>query len=688
MLAVACAPALAAAAQKSSGEAEILWDHAGVPHIYAKSDTVGFKAFGWTHMASHGDRILELYARARGRSAEYWGEQYVETDEVTRRLGFPRLAEQWLVWLPPEQRAKLEAFVAGMNAYARSHHERIAADKRVVLPVKASDVLAHFYQIVHGTYIGRATINKAKGLVQAEEREKLGSNAYAIAPSRSASGNAMLVINPHLSWSDLFTWLEVHLELPSQSIYGAAVIGIPFVALGFSEFGGWTHTVNEYDGADLYRLALEGDGYVLDGAVRPFESQTEMLKVRRADGSVESRALTIRRSVHGPVIAAKGEAAFALRLTELEPFGVLQQYWDMAAARTLEQFEAAQRRLQMPFFNTIYANREGRIFYLHGGRLPDRRVGDHEFWRGVIPGDRSEFLWSATLGYDALPHFSDPPGGFIQNANDPPWSTTYPEVLHARDYPAFVASRNPVVFRPQHSLRQVIEDESITFDELVAMKQSTRLEMADRFLPELLQAASAATDADVRQAAQVLSVWDRRTDAESRGALLFMAWGKLLLAEGDKAYAQRWQPDQPYSTPRGLADPTRAVELLRMAAIKTRETFGSLDAPYGKGYRIRADGLDLPGSGGPQELGSYRVTWSGAVERDGTATLVGGDSFAAVVEFGERVRARGALAYGASQPGMITSGQQRQAFSKGELRSLWFYPQDVRANAARTERIR
>jgi acyl-homoserine-lactone acylase len=220
------------------------------------------------------------------------------------------------------------------------------------------------------------------------------------------------------------------------------------------------------------------------------------------------------------------------------------------------------------------------------------------------------------------------------------------------------------------------------------MKQSTRLEMADRFLSELLQAAAASTDADVSEARRVLAAWDRRTEADSRGALLFMAWGRLLLNEGDRAYAERWRADQPYTTPRGLADPSRAVDLLRAAAITVRKTYGSLDAPYGQGHRLRINGRDLPGSGGPGELGAYRNAY-GKPGPDGVAALIGGDSFAAVVEFGERLRAQGILAYGTStQPGSPHYGDQQTDFSANRLRPLWFYPQDVRANAASVERIR
>lgn len=681
-------PAMAAPAQ-------ISWDNWGIPHIQADSEEAALKAFGWAQMEAHGDLILNLYGRARGRAAEYWGETRLDSDKLILQLGIPERAVQWSAALPGDQKRKLDAFVAGMNAYARAHPEKIGTDKRAVLPITSLDPLMHMQQLIHLTFIGDTPLRGVKTMPLEQKAPDTtaanpkGSNGYAIAPSRSADGKAMLVINPHLPWNDLFTWFEAQLASPASNIYGAAEVGVPFIALGFSEHGGWTHTVNQFDGADLYSLTLEGNRYLYDGAWRDLERKSVTLKVRGTDGQVKQVPFVVESSVHAPLIRREGNRALALRIAGLDCFGVMQQYWDMAAARDVDEFERAESRQQMPFFNSIYSSRKGNIFYQYGGRFPDRKVGDHKFWSGIIPGDSSEFLWSGTIEYAKTPHFRDPPGGFIQNANDPPWFNTWPAVLRPEDYPAHMIPPPSMDMRAQHSLRQLLADTSISFDELVAMQLSNRLELADRLLPQLLSAARLSKDNDVAEARKILEGWDYYTHSDSVGAPIFVEWGRLMFAQGeDRMFATRWDRTRPLSTPAGLADPTAAVDLLAQAARNIRTKFGRLDIPYGDTVRLKLGTYDLPASGGPAAQGSFRTTWPVALD-GGLPRVVGGDSFVAVVSFGDRVRAVGVLPYGnATQPGSPHIGDQLELFSKEKLRPIYFYPEEVKANSTRMEQVR
>jgi acyl-homoserine-lactone acylase len=674
--------------------AAINWDKWGVAHIQADNQEQAMKAFGWAQMEAHADLILTLYGRARGRAAEYWGEPNVASDTIIRQLGIPARGREWAAALPADQRRKLDAFVAGMNAYAKAHPERIAPDKRSVLPIVSADPLMHMQQLIHRTFIAGSTIGMAMKVPLADAASAKpqalpnGSNGYAIAPSRSADGHAMLLMNPHLPWSDLYTWFEAQLTFPSSNAYGAAEVGMPFLGVAFGENGGWTHTVNQYDGADLYALTLDGDRYRFDGGWRQLERSVETLKVRGADGKLTDRALVIERSVHGPIIRREGQKALAIRIAGFDCFGMLQQYWDMAAAKDVGEFEAASSRLQMPFFNTVYASKKGNIYYLYGGRFPDRKQGDHAFWGGIIPGDRSEFLWKETLPYSAIPHFRDPPSGFIQNANDPPWASTSPAALDPRNFAAHVAPPEIMDWRAQHSLRQILADESISYDELVTMQRSNRLEFADRILPDLLAAARDSKDTNVIEAARVLAAWDHATHTESRGAVLFVEWERRMRAYGGTSvYATQWNPNHPLATPAGLADPTKAIVFLAEAAVAVKARYGRIDIAFGEANRLRRGTHDLPASGGPVHLGSFRATWS-APAPDGKEVISGGDSFVAIVSFGEKLRATGILPYGnTSREDSPHTGDQLDLFSKEELRQIYFYPEEVRENTERTETI-
>ena len=124
-----------------------------------------------------------------------------------------------------------------------------------------------------------------------------GSNEWAIAPSFSASGKAMLLSNSHLQWGDIHTYFEVQLTAPGVNSYGAVWVGFPVLRQCFNDYLGWTQTTNNPAESDLYRLTLKDGGYVLDGQVRPFEVVREAIKVKGKDGALREEILTVKRTV-------------------------------------------------------------------------------------------------------------------------------------------------------------------------------------------------------------------------------------------------------------------------------------------------------------------------------------------------------------------------------------------------------
>jgi acyl-homoserine-lactone acylase len=307
---------------------EILWDTYGVPHIFSNTSQGLFRMFGWAQMQSHANLLLRLYGQARGRAAEYWGSDYTESDQWVHQMGIPERSQVWYGAQTPEFRQYLDAFAAGINAYAAAHPEEIEDDLESVLPVTATDVLAHSQRVLNFTFVVNPPELEAL-LAEVEPGEPLGgSNGWAIAPSHSASGNAMLLANPHLPWSDLFLWYEAQMTAPGIDAYGATLVGIPVLAIAFNDNMGWTHTVNTYDGWDAYALMLAENGYRFDGQVHPFESEVQTLKIKQADGSWQEQNITIQRSVHGPVVAQQGGKAIALRVAGLDKARALEQWWN------------------------------------------------------------------------------------------------------------------------------------------------------------------------------------------------------------------------------------------------------------------------------------------------------------------------------------------------------------------------
>ncbi|RUR77033.1 acylase [Chlorogloeopsis fritschii PCC 9212] len=660
---------------------EILWDTYGVPHIYAKDAANAFKAFGWAQMQSHGNLLLRLYGQARGRAAEYWGEEYLESDRWVLTVGVPERSRSWYKAQTPTFRSYLDAFAAGVNAYAKEHPDLIDDEVKAVLPVKPEDVLAHLQRVLYFTFV----VSPERIAGTTEKEQKPGSNGWAIAPKKSASGKAMLLANPHLPWADLFLWYEAQINAPGIDAYGATLVGVPVLAIAFNDNLGWTHTVNTHDGWDAYELKLAGKGYRFDGQIRPFQTKTISLKIKQKDGTLREQPLVVKSSVHGPVVSEKDGKVLALRVVGLDRPGVLEQWWDMARAKNLSEFETALKRLQLPMFTVMYADRAGNIMHLFNGQVPVHQEGDFEYWQGTIPGNTSKTLWTKIHPYQDLPRVLNPKSGWLQNANDPPWTTTFPVAIKADNYPSYMAPQGPMDFRAQRSARMLAEDPKISFDEMVEYKHSTRMELADRILDDLISAAQKQGSELAQRAAKVLAAWDRQANADSRGAVLFATWAEEMDLE--QAFSQPWNDKSPRTTPKGLANPTSAAATLEAAAVKVEKAYGKLDVPWGEVFRLKYGNVDLPANGGYGELGIFRVV-DFVPNSDGGFQSFAGDSYIAAIEFSNPVRAMALTSYGnATQPNSPHKGDQLQMFAQQQLHPVWRNMKDIKAHLAERKEL-
>ena len=652
---------------------EILWDRYGIPHIFAPDHTSLFYAYGYAQMEAHAELLVRLYAQARGRGAEFYGDAYLASDRWVRTNGIPQKAALWASKQTSEFGPLIRAFASGLTAWAAAHPAMLSATAKAVLPLTAEDVYAHGLRLIHYDWLTSESGVYAK--IRREPIEAHGSNGWAIAPSRSASGNAMLLSNSHLPWGDSDTYFEVQLTAPGVTSYGAVWVGFPVLRQCFTEFVAWTQTTNGPTGADVYRLTVKGDGYVLDGQTRPFDVENQIIKVRQADGGLREVPLVIRRSVHGPVFSDRRGVTVALRVIAADRPRMFEQFWRMGLARNLEEWREAMRMQQLPIFHTIYADRDGRIMYVYNAAPPLRAAGDHAYWNGVLPGDRAEVIaGDRILPFDRLPQVIDPPNGWVQNCNDSPWTSTYPMVLDPKSFAAYIAPAPGLTQRAQRSIRLLSQPGKITFADLTAMKLSTRSEIADHFVDDLVAAARGGASATVREAAEILASWDRQGETTSDGTFLFF---RFIQAAGSAfqnigGYAVPADPAQPLTTPRGFADPARAVQLLETEARRLETEYDTMHVLWGDVIRLRRGSLDLPGNGIPGTLGGIRTIATGPYV-NGKAQIQGGDTFYAVIEFQKQGPPSGEalLGYGNwSRVGSIHAEDQLALASQKKMRPI------------------
>ncbi len=711
---------------------EILWDKFGVPHVFAKSVPDMFYLFGYAELEAHGDLLLRTMGGSRGRGAEYFGPGYQDANLKTDRWiwlnEIPLRAEKWLAQQTPEFRGYIDAFCAGINAAAAAHPDALAPEVRQVLPITAIDIIKHEQHFYNFEFVASRNLMESSGarggaessarlgavsngLESTAEDLAAGSNGWAIAPSHTTDGKAMLLMNPHLAWGGEQTYFEVQLSAPGINLYGATQVGVPALRFVMSDQLAITNTVNTNNGHLLYRITEAPGGYMFDGKVLAYEKASYPIKIKMADGSFRTETVEVLKTVHGPVIRRDNGTPIALYVAGLDKPFLLDQVYRMGLARNFTEYQNQLRRLQIPMYNIIYADRDGHIEYLFNAPVPKRSEGDWNFWNRPVPGDTSRLLPSGTLSYEELPKVIDPPSGYVQNSNEPPWDAAWPTMLQPSDYPPYIA---PVgsAFRSDRALRMLSEDSKMSFDMLLAKKLSTRAEGADRLLPDLLAAADKYGTPRAKKAADVLRAWDRQAEAQSRGTLLFWNWANrfgMPTTAGNSTPRNFLIPidiNRPLETPSGLKDPKAAADMLDAAAEELEKQFGAIDKPWGEFLRLQIndqsggtgnpalssaqrgapiDGIDLPGNGGPGAIGIFRVATPGPVQ-NGTSTPVHGDGFALAVEFSQPMKTKSLVSYGdCSQPGCKHHTDQLPLFEQKQWRDVWRTRAEVEAHLERKE---
>ena len=343
-----------------------------------------------------------------------------------------------------------------------------------------------------------------------------GSNEWAIAPARSATGNALLMSNSHLQWGDIHTYFEVQLTAPGVTSYGAVWVGFPVLRQCFTEYVGWTQTTNNPSESDLYKLVLKDGGYVLDGQVKQFDTHTETIEGqagrRHDEGRAAARAAhrarpRRRRTRRRADCDARGGARPAEDVRAVLAHGSGEELPGMGRGDAHAAAAALQHRLRRPRRpHRLHLQRDAvearhRRLPLLAGRRARRQIRSHR--HRIVP-------------YDEIPKVIDPPQGWIQNSNDMPWTSTYPMTLDPKKFAAGFAAPQGITQRAQRGTRILsTAPEKITFENVKSWKLSTRVETADQFVDEIVATAKARGTARAktrgRRAGEVGSAGRSRT---------------------------------------------------------------------------------------------------------------------------------------------------------------------------------
>ena len=692
-------------AQALAAQVEVRRTTHGVPHISAKNLTAAAYALAYVQCEDYGDRVPLALLSARGEMGRWFGRDSMEGD-FTAKLAYRRAVETYPM-IEQDLRDVYDGFAVGVNRYIELHPEEfpegfaphftgydvLASDVSIVSPQRARRFLSRV----------DPSARRRQGVADDESEGSeggqpatagvdppdIGSNAWAFAPSRTKSGHAILVRNPHLQWNA--GYYEAHVDVPGKlDFYGDFRIGGPFGVIGgFNRYLGWSTTNNSPLLGQIYALEADTtrvDHYLLDGA--SVALQRELVRVDfKNGGALASETRELLRTPFGPVVYRGDGKIYVLRYALDNEYRGGEQFLRMMRARSLDEWKDAMRMRARLNSNFTYADRAGNIFYVWNAAIPSLPLpsgGDTL----AVPVSRTADIWTRFVPFDSLPQLLNPKGGYLQNSNDPPYYTNLHQLLDPKSYPAYFPEPR-LGLRTQLSLQLIDTKKKLSLDDVLALKHSYRMLLADRVRDDIVKLVrSSKPAADVSSAIDLIANWDKTVAPESRGGVLFEIWWRRYIdgARPDTMYAEPWSTDAPTATPRGIRFPERAVAAFSWAVSETVRRYGSVNVAWGDVHRARVGDVDVPVGGCHGDIGCFRVLWFKDAP-DGKREVAGGDGWILAVEFGDEPRAVSVLAYGESRRADSPfHSDQTAMFARGEMKPVAWSDKEIEAQTVKRYR--
>jgi acyl-homoserine-lactone acylase len=692
--------------QREAQNVTIIRDDWGIAHVYGKSDADAVFGMEYAQAEDDFNRVEMNYADALGRLAETAGRNEIFRDLRMRLVVDPDSLKALFAASPPWLQALMDAFADGLNYYLYTHRR---VTPKVITWFEPWMALA-FSEGSIGWDIERVSLRDLEAFYgrapeepalasaswDALPAEPAGSNGIAIAPSNTKRHRALLWINPHTSH-----YFRSELQMVSDSgldVYGAVTWGQFFVYQGFNATAGWLHTSSGVDAVDEFlETVVQKDGrwYYRHGAEElPMTVRRITVRYKTASGMADT-TFTAYFTRHGPIVRKAGERWVSTSLMQ-EPAKALIQSYTRMKARDYVEFRKIMELHTNSSNNTVFADASGDIAYFHANWIPRR---DTSFdWTKPVDGSDPATDYHGLLTVDETPHLLNPPNGWLYNSNNWPWSAAGPSSPKRADFPRYVETGTEESPRGYHALRVLTGKRDFTMESLTAAAFDSYLPEFAVLVPTLLKAYDGAPASDPLKAklaeqVRLLRRWDFRWSASSVPTSLAVLWGTEL-----------WRRVSPEARTAGItvysylatrATPRERLEALAAASDTLAADFGTWKTPWGEINRFQRINDDIEphfdDARASIPVGFTSSRWGslasfGARAYPNTKKWYGtsGNSFVAVVEFGDSVRARAVTAGGESgDPISPHFDDQAQRYATGDLRDVYFYRPQLKGHTER-----
>ncbi len=682
----------------------IVRDDWGIAHVHGKTDADAVFGMEYAQAEDDFNRVETNYINAMGRLAETEGDSKIYQDLRMKLFIDPAALKTQYASSPAWLKTLMNAFADGLNYYLYKHPE---VKPRVIQHFEPWMALSFTEGSIGGdiervnltqleAFYGKGASGAAASTDDLAPEPYGGSNGMAIAPSNTADHHALLLINPHTSF-----YFRSELQMVSDAgldAYGAVTWGQFFIYQGFNDRAGWMHTSSGVNAITQYleTVVKKGDRYYYKygNDERPMIAQEITVPYKTGQGMAEKK-FTVYRTHHGPIISEANGNWISIRLMQL-PVKALTQSYTRTKAKDYKSYLQTMELKANSSNNTIFADADGDIAYFHGNFIPRRDT--HFDWNKPVDGSNPATEWQGLLSIDETPHLLNPKSGWIYNSNNWPWSAAGPSSPKREDYPAYVETGGESA-RGLHAIRVLQNTKDFTVDSLIAAAYDSYQPWFEKTIPALLKAwddapAGDSLKAKVADQISLLRNWDLRWSATSIPTSVAVFWGedieRHIAADARKAGMSTY--DYIGSKPLG----EQLLQSLSAASDRLVADFGTWKTPWGDINRFQRLNDDIvptftdTGASIPVEFTSAR--WGSLASfasrpYPGTKKWYGtsGNSFVAVVEFGDKVRARAVTAGGESgNPASRHFDDEAERYSTGNLREVYYYPSQLQGHTERT----
>ena len=654
---------------------DIVRDKFGIPHIYAKTDAEVAYGLAWVNAEDDFKTIQEAYLAGNAMLSNHIGLKGAPADFISQFIGSNRLIEEKIDEISKDYMKVVEGYAQGLNAYARANPDKVLYRK--LFPITPKKMLMYsqlqlFISNEGAYWAGRILNNDTQD--DYLDQNLTGSNVIAMNSAKTISGETFLAINTHQPLEGPTSWYEVHLNSKEgTNIIGTIYPGTPNVLIGVNEHLGWSHTVNYPDKTDVFKLKMKNKRkYIVDGEEYELEKHKAKISIKLLGIPIKINR-RYYKSIYGPTLKNKS-GYYSIRTPTLFNIRALEQWWKMGKAKNFSEFYDAFKMKQIPGFNVGYADKYDTIFYMSNGILPKRAEGYN--WKGIVPGDTMETLWTEYHNIEDLPQVLQPKSGFIYNANHSPFkSTSADENPNELDYSERMGYETYDNNRSTRLIELIESYEKVSYNDFKDIKYDNSFpsKFNYNFMDiNLISEIKLDEDHELFEIVNEIQNWDRKTDTNSIGAGLYGVLYYHLIYNYADQIRKLSSEDKPVS---------KEIILSAVSDIKPYliEHFGKVKITLGEFQKLVRGDKELPIWGLPDVI----TAMSSRPYKDGKHKVFAGESYIGLVRFTEDGPVmESIISFGNSDdPSSDHYTDQMEMYSKFQTKKMTFDKEEIYSKA-------